>query len=233
MIDIASGLIRNLRKMQLFSSLNDAEIGEVVGKITVRNYRKDEVILLEGDTSSYMYLVLAGWVKVVQTTKDGKEIIRAIHAAGDSFGELSLLDYETSPADVVAMKDTSAAIISKDNFLKIIHTQEKVLDNLIRMFCMRLRYLWERVQMVNFKNSEQRLSMLFQQLSATHGEPIEGGILLNIRLTHQTLASMTGLCRETVTRTLDALKKDKCIKIQRGDRKVILLPGFLKPGIVS
>ncbi len=228
-----AGLSKNLREMQMFSSLNDAEIGEVVGKIMVRNYRKDQVILLEGDTSSYIYLVMSGRVKVVQTTEDGKQIIRAIHAAGDSFGELSLLDRETSPAKVVAMKDTSAAIISKENFLKIIHTQEKVLDNLIQMFCMRLRYLWERVQMINFNKSEQRLSLLFQQLSTTHGEPVEGGTLLNIRLTHQTLASMIGLSRETVTRTLDAMQKDKCIKIQKGDRKVILLPGFLKSEIVS
>jgi CRP-like cAMP-binding protein len=44
---------------------------------------------------------------------------------------------------------------------------------------------------------------------------------------------MTGLCRETVTRTLDALKKDKCIKVLRRDKKVILLPGFLKQGLAS
>lgn len=227
-MNIAPGLFESLRKLQLFSSLNDAEIGEVVDKIVVKNYRKDQVILWEGDACSYMYLVLAGRVKVVQTTEDGKEIIRAIHAAGDSFGELTLLGYETSPAEVVAMEDTSAAIIGKENFLKIIHTQEKVLDNLIQMLCMRLRDSWKRVQLVNFKNSEQRLNMLFRQLSATHGETVEEGTLLTIRLTHQTLAAMTGLCRETVTRTLDALKKDKCIKIRSEDRKVILLPGFLK-----
>ena len=232
-MNIVPGSFENLRRMQMFSSLTDAEIGEVVDKIVVRNYRKDEVILWEGDTSTHMYLVLSGRVKVVQSTEDGKEIIRAIHADGDSFGELALLDYETSPAEVVAMKDTSAGIISKENFLKIIHTQEKVLDNLIQMLCMRLRDSWKRVQMVNFKNSDQRLNMLFRQLSSTHGETVDEGTLLNIRLTHQTLASMTGLCRETVTRTLDALKKDKCIKIQREDRKVILLPAFLKQGIIS
>ena len=92
MMKVVPGLFENLRKMQIFSSLDDAEIGEVVDKIVVRNYRKDEVILWEGDTNSYIYLVLSGRVKVVQAAEDGKEIIRAIHAAGDSFGELSLLD---------------------------------------------------------------------------------------------------------------------------------------------
>ncbi len=223
----------NLRKMQLFSSLSDQEMGEVVGKIIFKNFRKDEVILWQDDTNYYMYLVMSGQVKVVQTSEDGTTIIRAIHAAGDSFGELSLLDCKTSPAEVVAMKATSVAIISKDNFMKLIHTHEKVLDNLLQMFCMRLRDSWERVQMVNFKNSMQRLIMLFQQLSVTNGEPVKEGTLLNIRLTHQTLASMTGLTRESVTRTLDILQKDKCINMRGRDRKVILLPGFLKLGFVS
>jgi len=40
-------------------------------------------------------------------------------------------------------------------------TQEKVLDNLIQMFCKKLRYSLERVQLVNFKNSEQRCNMIF------------------------------------------------------------------------
>jgi CRP/FNR family transcriptional regulator, cyclic AMP receptor protein len=226
-------LFNNLRKMQIFSALSDAEMGEIIGKIKVKHYRKDEVILWEGDTNSYMYLVVAGRVKVVQITEDGKEIISAIHAAGDSFGELSLIDGKTSPAEVVAIEKTSAAIISRENFFSIIYSHKKVLDNLIQMFCMRLRDSWEREEMVNYKKSEQRLAMLFQKFSASDGEPVAEGTLLNIRLTHQIMASMTGLSRETVTRTIDALKKEKSIKIRTGDRKVILLPDFLNLSLVA
>jgi CRP/FNR family transcriptional regulator len=202
-------------------------------KLKIKHYRKDDVILWEGDTNSYMYLVMSGRVKVLQMTEDGKEIISAIYAVGDSFGELSLIDCKTSPAEVVAIEDTSAAIISRENFFSIVYSQKKVLDNLIQMFCIRLRDSWERVQMVNVKNSEQRLAMLFQKFSASHGEPVTEGTLLNIRLTHQIMASMTGLSRETVTRTLEALQKGKNIKIRTGDRKVILLPDFLNLKLVA
>jgi CRP/FNR family transcriptional regulator len=226
-------LFDNLREMQMFSALSDAEMGDVIGKIEVKHYRKDDVILWEGDTNSYMYLVMSGRVKVSQTTEDGKEIISAIHAVGDSFGELSLIDCKTAPAEVVAIEDTSAAIISRENFFSIIYSQKKVLDNLIQMLCMRLRDSWERVQMVNLKNSEERLTMLFHKLSASDGEPVAEGTLLNTRLTHQIMASMTGLSRETVTRTIDALQKGKNIKIRSGDRKVILLPDFMNLRLVA
>lgn len=226
-------LFESLKNMHMFAKLNDREIEEVISKIIVKKYRKDEVILWQDDTNSYMYLVISGRVKVVQTTEDGKEIIRAIHNAGDSFGELSLLDSKTSPAEVKAMQSTTAAIISKDNFFEIIHTQGKVIDNLLLMFCGRLRDSWDRVEMGENKSAIQRITILFHQLSLTYGKPITEGILLNIRLTHQTLASMTGMTRETVTRGLDLLQKDTFIKIRRPDRKIILLPGFEKVGIVS
>ena len=45
-------LFDNLREMQMFSALSDAEMGDVIGKIEVKHYRKDDVILWEGDTNS-------------------------------------------------------------------------------------------------------------------------------------------------------------------------------------
>lgn len=159
-MDITTEVFENLKQMQMFSSLTNDDISEFIGKILVKHFRKNEVILFEDDTSAYMYLILSGRVKVVQSTEDGKESIRAIHKAGDSFGELSLLDCKTAAAAVVAMEDTTAAIISKENFFSILYTQRKVLDNLLQMFCFRLRDSWGRVQMANSKNAAQRVILL-------------------------------------------------------------------------
>ncbi|HTZ18862.1 MAG TPA: Crp/Fnr family transcriptional regulator [Dissulfurispiraceae bacterium] len=211
----------------MFSSLTDDDISDFIGKIIVRNFRKNEVILFEDDANAYMYLILSGRVKVVQTAEDGREMIRAIHKTGDSFGELSLLDCKTAAAIVVAMEKTVAAIISKENFFSIIYTQKKVLDNLLQMFCLRLRDSWERLQMTSFRNAAQRVVMLLQQQSCEHGEHVAEGTLLKVRLTHQMIGSMIGLNRETVTRIIDKLQKDGHITI-RDDKKIVLHPSFQK-----
>ncbi len=226
-MDITSEVFESLKQMQMFSSLTNDDISDFIGKIIVKNFRKNEVILFEDDTSAYMYMILSGRVKVVQTTEDGKEIIRAIHKTGDSFGELSLLDCKTSAAMVVAMEKTVAAIISRENFFAIIYTQKKVLDNLLQMFCFRLRDSWERVQMTSFKNAAQRVAMLLQQQACEHGEPVAEGILLHVRLTHHNIGAMVGLNRETVTRIIDKLQKDGHITM-RSDKKILLRPSFGK-----
>ena len=224
-MDITAEVFENLKQMQMFSLLTNDDIAEFIGKIIVKHFRKDEVILFEDESNAYMYLILSGRVKVVQSMESGKEIIRAIHKTGDSFGELSLLDCKTSAARVVAMEKTNAAIISRENFFSIIYTQKKVLENLLQMFCYRLRDSWDRVQMTNFRHAEQRVVMLLQQQSCEHGENLPEGTLLKVRLTHQNIAAMVGLNRETVTRIMVKLQKDDHIVIGK-DKSIILHPSF-------
>jgi CRP/FNR family transcriptional regulator len=220
-------IFEQLKQMQMFFSLTTAELNPLVDKIVIRQYKKNEIILHEHDTNNYMYSILSGRVKAVQTTEDSKEIIRAIHKTGDSFGEISMIDCKSSAATVIAMESTTAAIINKLNFFSILYSQKKVLDNLLLMFCNRLRDTLDRLEMINFKSAYQRIIALLQQLSNEYGEPVPEGFLLNIKLTHQNLADMSGLTRETVTRVLNRLHKDGAITIRK-DKTICLNPLFSK-----
>jgi CRP-like cAMP-binding protein len=212
--------------MQMFFSLTTTELKPLEDKITIRKYKKNQIILYEKDANNYMYLILSGRVKAVLNTSDGKEIIRAIHKKGDSFGELSMIDSKSSSAAVIAMESTTAAIISKTNFFSILYSQKKVLDNLLLMFCDRLRSALDRLELVN-KSAYQRIIALLLQLSNEYGKQATEGYLLNIKLTHQNLADMSGLTRETVTRVLNRLEKDGKICIKK-DKTICLNSLFPK-----
>ncbi len=202
-----------LRKIELFSSLSAEELRKVREKITIRRFRKNEVILHEKNTSDYMYIILDGEAKVIQVTGEGKGIIVTIHRTGDFFGELSLIDGKTAPATIKASRETSTAIISKKEFYSLIYTQRKVLDNLLKSLSSRLRESWKKIQLLNFNDAAQRIKMLFLMLAETYGKETPKGVLLSIKLIHQDIADMTGLSRETVTRVLDRLQKSGEIKI--------------------
>lgn len=81
-----------IRAVPLFSTLTDDEFNRLAHIFAVRAYSKNQIIFLEEETGSYMYLVLSGKVKVAKAGTGGKETILAIHRAGDFFGEMSLLD---------------------------------------------------------------------------------------------------------------------------------------------
>ncbi len=213
--------IQALKRIALFSSLTQEELHKVRGKIVFKHFLKNEIILREEHTNEFMYVILDGEAKVVQTTNEGREIIITVHQAGDFFGELTLIDGKTQPATVCATKDSATAIISRQDFYALLLSENKVLENLLQILCSRLRESMKKIQMLNFNNAAQRIKMLFLMLSESYGEKSAEGTILKIKLIHQDIADMTGLSRETVTRILDKWKKSGEIKIL--DSKFVLL----------
>lgn len=216
-----------LRNIQLFSSLAEEELHQISKQIQIRRFKKNGVILYEENTNQVMYIILSGKVKVLQTTEDGKEIILAIHKAGDFFGEISLIDSLTMPASVVATEESIVAIISKKDFYTILHSQGKVVEDLLLIMCSRLRESWRKMQILSLNNAAQKIRMLFLMLSQDHGKKTVDGLMLDIKLTHQDIANMVGITRETVTRILDKWLVDEDIRVIK--KKFMLLSNdFLK-----
>jgi len=219
--------IEFLQSIQLFSSLTEAELQQIAGKIRIEEFRKNEIVLREEDTNEYMYIMLDGQVKVTQATEDGKEILLAIHKTLEFFGEISLIDGKTSPATVQASEDSFIAFIAKKDFYALLISQSKVLEKLLQILCSRLRDSWRRIYLLNFKHASDRVKTLFLSLSLENGNKTPEGIVLNLKLTHQEIADMTGLTRESVTRVLDKLQKDGAITVLK-NRRICLSHKFVK-----
>jgi CRP/FNR family transcriptional regulator len=224
--------IRLLKKIQLFTSLTDEELQEINEGLIIKNYVKNETIFYEEDTNQFMYIILSGKVKVIKTTGEGKEVILAMHQSGDFFGEMSLINGKTTPASVVALEDSLIAIISKKEFYSMLTSHPKVLHSLLHILSTRLRTAWDTIKLLTFNNATQRLRMLFFMLSEDHGKETEEGIILNIRLSHQDMADMTGMSRETVTRVIDRWQKEGEITILE-NRHIQLNPSFKKRRLIS
>ncbi len=217
--------IESLKQTSLFSSLTSEELHRIRRKVVIRSFSKNEIILYEKNTNDFMYIILDGEAKVVQTTDEGKEIIITMHQAGDFFGELTMIDGKTAPATVCATKDSVTAIISKKFFYDLLFSENKVLENLLQILCARIREGMQKIQLLNFNNAAQRIKMLFLLLSESYGEKKAEGTILKIKLIHQNIADMTGLTRETVTRILDKWQKSGEIEILKS-KFILLKPEF-------
>jgi len=204
-----------LKDIELFSSLADKELRQIRAQVVLRDFKKNQTILREEETSEFMYIIIKGKVKISRMGKDGKEAILSMHGSGQFFGELSLIDGRTTPAAVLAVENSNVAIISREHFYALLYTQRKVMENLLKILCSRLREAWQKIELLNFNNASQRVKMLLDMLAETYGEKTPEGTVLHVRLIHQDMADMTGLTRETVTRVLDKWKKSGEIEVLR------------------
>ena len=126
-----------------------------------------------------------------------------------------------------ASEDSFIAFIAKKDFYALLISQSKVLEKLLQILCSRLRDSWRRIYLLNFKHASDRVKTLFLSLSFENGSKTPEGIVLNLKLTHQEIADMTGLTRESVTRVLDKLQKDGAITVLK-NRRICLSHKFVK-----
>jgi CRP-like cAMP-binding protein len=210
-----------IRRVPLFSTLSDAEFENLEHIFVLRSYRKNQVIFLEEDTGSYMYIVIAGKVKVTKSTAGGKETLLAIHRSGDFFGEMALLDGKTSPATVSAIEDCKIVTVSRSDFNNLLMRNDKIMHQIIQVLCSRLRQVWGQVQSLNYSSADSRIRSGILQLAKRHGVPDARGIIVDLKITHQELAEMVGTSRETVTRTLARLQKQGILTVDA--RRIIVL----------
>ena len=207
--------------------LSDEERAEISARIIVRDHRRNDIILHEEDSASYLYIILSGRVKVFQTNAEGREHILAIHKKGDFFGEMALLDGKTSPATISALEDSRVCLISRDVFNRHLLANRNVVNIIITLLCTRLRDAWSKINVLSFDDAEERLWVVLRDLAHQFGIHDSVGTMINTRITHQDLAYLSSTSRETVTRFLNKAERSGDLEIL-DNKNIRLSTSFLK-----
>lgn len=216
-----------IRTIPLFSELADEDIERIERMIIKKNFARDQIVLFEEDTASYMYIVYAGKVRVVKQSREGREQIITINKKNDFFGEMALLDGRTAPATVIAHEDAVIGLISKDDFDKLLLSHEKIRNKMISLLCAQLRDSWAMIKILSFDNAEQRIIAVLERMHELYGVVDDRGGIITVRLTHQQIANYASVTRETVTRVLNRLEKEGAIKVLEG-KNILLTKSFFK-----
>lgn len=131
-----------LRKVHLFSGLNDREMDGVAKRLKRHAYAAGATIIQEDEPSSRLFVLLEGTVRVTASLTDRKDSY-AILNPGDHFGEISLIDGLAPSATVVAEEPAVALSISREDLHEIIEQDPALgatmLMSMLREFCRRLR----------------------------------------------------------------------------------------------
>lgn len=210
-----------LALLPFLKHLPEDRLTELGDCVRTRHYSRNQIILHAEETDRYMYIVTAGTVKVVQSSDKGRESILAIHKRGDFFGEMGILDGQTSPATVIALEETTLALISRTDFHELFLTDPEISRQIITFLCGRLRDSWLMRQVQSAGNAEERILALLRHMAERHGVRDQRGIILTMRLTHQEIAEFVSLSRETVSRLMARLALNGTIEILSG-RKILL-----------
>jgi CRP-like cAMP-binding protein len=199
-----------LRGVPLFAHLGDEELGRLAGAARERTYPKNSVIVFEDDPGDALYLVADGQVKVVLIGEDGREVILAVLAEGDFFGEMSLIDDEPRSAHVIAMDDARLLVLRREDFQRAMEEFPRIAFGLLRALSRRLRRADDKIGALVLLDVLGRVARILLELADE-----SGGDVITRRVTHHTIAQMIGSSRETVSRTIRELADRGLVEVTR------------------
>ena len=180
-----------------------------------RLFGADEVLVDFDETSTDVFFLVAGDVRVLIRTRSGKEVILGEMRAGAVFGELAALDGIARSANVTGLTRGEVCLMSAAVFREMVLSAPVVADRLFRLLAGRIRELDARVMEHTVLDLRHRLYSELLRLSiARAGIPAER--IVTPPPYHHVLAARIGCRREQVTREFTAMAADGLIERTRG-----------------
>ena len=115
-------------------------------------FKKDAKIIEEGTLSDCAYIIESGSVKVSKTMVNGEEQIIGILEQNDIFGEMGMIDSLPRSANVVAIEDCTATVMTQDIFNSLSKHNPTALIPVLKVLAKRLRKALEIIE--GFENGK-------------------------------------------------------------------------------
>jgi CRP-like cAMP-binding protein len=203
--DKSSEIKQLLKTAALLTGLSAESITQATSHVVTRTHPANRVILLENDWGGSVYFIAEGWVKIRTHNVDGKEITLNIVGKGEVVGEMAALDEVPHSTDVITLTPTTISSIPAQDFVTLLNSEPLAGVRLAQLMAKRLRQLNRRLRLRE-ADSVSRVADTLLFLAEGQGKQEQQGTQIP-NLPHRELSSISGLARETVTRSLTKLER--------------------------
>jgi len=182
-----------------------------------RQFAKRRTILFQGEIPRGVLVLESGLAKVYGITNGGDQRTVTLLSAGDIFpvecvfdkSRVSLYYYE-------AVTDCSVMSLPKGEFVNALEHDGVLKDQVFQTYMAHYTSATMHIYALEHSHAQEKLVYILQYLVVRFGEKQANGLTkIALRLSHQDIAEMVGLTRETTAVELHRLKARKLISYQR------------------
>ncbi|RTK95047.1 Crp/Fnr family transcriptional regulator [Candidatus Saccharibacteria bacterium] len=193
-----------------------AELTRFFEKYPTRKLKKGWPLLYQGEVPRSAFVVKSGMIKVYDINANGEEKVITFTDT-DGFLPMEWL-FDKSPVSLYycdAFTDAEVYAIPRQLLFDMLHSNEEMLQFTLRRYINLYVGATLHISALEQTKAAEKLLRILQWLSLRFGKEIRPGTFkVDIRLTHQDLASMIGMTRETTAVELGKLRTQKVISYQ-------------------
>jgi CRP/FNR family cyclic AMP-dependent transcriptional regulator len=204
-----------LSSIEIFRDLTSRDLENMGRQFTMTGCTAGKLFYMPGETGEVLFLLKKGRVQLYRLSPEGKKIVVATLGAGAIFGEMSLVGQGMYNTFAEAADECLLCVMSRADVERLMRDRPQVALRIVEALGKRLVQSEQQLEEMAFKSISARLASLLLRLSdEADSDEVSG-------YTHQELAEMLGTYRETTTQTLNDLRSQGLIQIER--KRLILI----------
>lgn len=206
MTDI-SGVERTLQNVEMLAEAGPDRVEDLEKKCRWLTFEANQTIVDRDDTSTDVFFIVSGRVKVMDFLGKDQEIALAELGDGASFGELSAIDLSKRSARVTALQTSLIASLPSTDFKKLLLDCPGIAVMLLKRFASVIRTLNTRVTALTTLSPHQRVYYELLRMSEPNPQG-DGSWMIHYLPKHEEIASWSGTRREDVAMAIGHLARE-------------------------
>jgi CRP/FNR family cyclic AMP-dependent transcriptional regulator len=224
MTDIHSDDTRNiLSSIPLFKGLAETQLAWIAQRAHRRLFPAGTSVITAEQSGEAVYIILLGTVKIHIEQADGRDVALSIVGAGDTLGEMSLIDSIGRSASAVTLEDSLLLWMDKAVFQQMLDDFPPVAYNLVRIMSSRVRLNNELIQALATLDVYGRVARQLLAFAEKYGGGAVGeSTLIPISLTQGDIADLVGASRKRVNQVMVFFREQEFISLNAAGKIVVL-----------
>ena len=212
----------------ILKGLNHSELETVFGAARIKDLSDGAFFFMESDPADKAYILLTGKVKLAQVTSDGQQVILGYLVPGRVYGIIAILKKVTYPVSAQAVGDSRALYWDQVTLNQLMEQLPRIALNAMRIMAGQIREFQNTIRDLSTQRVEQRIARAVVRLARQSGKKTNEGVLIDLPISRQDLAEMTGTTLFTVSRVFKAWENLGLVRSKR-QRVLITFPhGLVK-----
>ncbi|MGG3562544.1 Crp/Fnr family transcriptional regulator [Neobacillus rhizosphaerae] len=204
-------IIKRLSEVPIFKELCTQELEPIVKIAQTRFYKHKMYVFMQDDPLDRVFFIHSGKIKIYKTDQAGKEQIISVLEPGEMFPHAGFFRKGNFPAHAEVMEDAHLVVIPIDKFEEILISYPELCIKLFKVLGEKIVDLQGRLEAQVLHNTYEQIILLLIRLCKTNGDKVGDRYRLTTQFTNRELANMIGTSRETVSRTINQVKKKEYV----------------------
>ena len=216
-----------LAELSLFRGLPPERLKRLTEVLRKKTVPAGTNMITAEQPGEVVYVILEGTVKILIEQVDGREVILAFLGAGDTVGEMSLVDSAGRSANVMTMEKCTLLWMDRAAFQDLLKNSNEFAQNLVKLLASRLRMANEQIQSLSSLDVAGRLARQLLAFADRYGRDTGDGTLVPLRLTQSDLAELVGASRERVNQVMVDFRSKGYVTVDSSHRVIVHSPSDL------